>query len=1295
MNCIIRCFLCACVLGSGLLAMSSQVIASNQLAVPNVSQPPVIDGTIGNDEWAGASGGIVSLDPNTSHLAAGQYHGSFRITRFENKLYILYVTRNMTSLPVGPSWPRRDGDLLSGDAIELLLNAGDHVYRIAVNHTGAIADSRDGDSAWNADATAECSDIGTEYEVGIERGFITELEINLDSSDMPMPVDGDQWGLQISRNFPQRGVVAVWNALRPSDEAETRAGKMTWGGEPTRIESIVAGADNSVLTITGQSRKPVNVKLSTTQSDKSDTLASGRFINEVTLPLDGDYTVAVTAENLSYAFHGERQRKSPFVIYPSPSRESFFVTLELLNRSSEEFWRNVGLVDVVVLHEGRVRWKDTVDIKSLSKPYEKWIDYSAWGEGACVLEVQQANGGDILARQEFSIPDKPVWASYELPNLPEIPDIFSPVVASVSSAEVWGREFAFGRSPFVDQITTQGIPVLAGPVILRGQVNGQPLKFKLRSWDIIDRSDASVTYRAQARDRNVNLSVVTRVEFDGFMEWRYEIAPSFGPVKISKLRLVVPVKSEVATLHSSSPGAEDYFRSRDMNKWFSYGNVPDSGMTRPFVHYFWVGNQSAGIQWFSETNQNWSPDDPNKAIELIREKDTTALVINFVGSSDRVIREPLAFTCGVIPTPVRPRPAKWDTAATANRMLIVDGFAELITPKKEQAIVMMPISRQDVVAQGCIEMKFRVDWEPSASDLERIQLYRQTNGWGGRWLKVEWIAQSQSLRVTHRKPNRIDEQVAEVPVEFKKGQWYSLAMNYAFGSNLQLYLNGEQLCDEPLSGPALDWVRKSQREIGGHGRLSVAGWCFSNAPKAPIALKQTGDYVPDATTQHLDNLEYDPTVMRATNPQVGYLSPGYLTSNWTYDAQARALVAGPDGPTQATAEYYAKEGINTAIVFNWSNKNEGDGDAPKRPAAMKQAMELSKKLNMKLVPYSPHGIVDSDPSYEDYKWEFSFKKLGTPPDPFWNRYGIIHYEGPMNEGFGVWKRTFWMIDKMLSAGCAGVYLDGQIYPHTNANQLFLNETPNSDAAADGLFASSQTNNAQAIDINTTRKYLWTMYKLVKHYRPDDGVFDVHASSGWSLPTLTMATNVVNGESLFTEGNVAPPWQNRITLDKLAAGYSGLAYGFNADALFMPHLPVDPEYGVAATGLNGFLPRTTWGMLVERSAGVWSVYDQFNVEDAQWFSYTDKNNPIKTNREDVYVSSYIHQGQRALALVANWSDTEVTADIQISPEVFANNQTLYGKLMNWNRPLTIKSNTIKVQLRPRQLNFIWIDTHEVF
>ncbi|MFA5449673.1 MAG: glycoside hydrolase domain-containing protein, partial [Clostridia bacterium] len=115
-------------------------------------------------------------------------------------------------------------------------------------------------------------------------------------------------------------------------------------------------------------------------------------------------------------------------------------------------------------------------------------------------------------------------------------------------------------------------------------------------------------------------------------------------------------------------------------------------------------------------------------------------------------------------------------------------------------------------------------------------------------------------------------------------------------------------------------------------------------------------------------------------------------------------------------------------------------------------------------------------------------------------------------------------------------------------------------------------------------------------------------------------------------------------DYVLAEVSGILYGLtgeNANGYLNPHLAM--LFGIGnAYGTNGEV-----GDRVAQS--VYELWDKFGLKNAKFTGYWDENNPVTSDKKEIYISCFIREGD-LLAVVYNASNKAVTFDLGINPKL---------------------------------------------
>lgn len=241
-----------------------------------------------------------------------------------------------------------------------------------------------------------------------------------------------------------------------------------------------------------------------------------------------------------------------------------------------------------------------------------------------------------------------------MPNSTSVQTLLPPwtAVTAQEGAEgvqvgVWGRTHRFAGALLPTSITTAGTEVLAGPIRLVGVADGKPIAWQ-RGGSFVQRHTPTqaVVCGWQSSDSLI-ANAVCSIEFDGMMRVDLVLMPQRRATpKVEQLWLEVPLRRECATLYHYWPG-----------RWGSAANsgaVPEEGLSIAFRPFLWLGWEEGGLGYFAESDQGWQVADAAKAIEVVRQGETTLLRLHLLDSPPA--RLPVTFTVGFQATPVKEWP---------------------------------------------------------------------------------------------------------------------------------------------------------------------------------------------------------------------------------------------------------------------------------------------------------------------------------------------------------------------------------------------------------------------------------------------------------------------------------------------------------------------------------------------------------------------------------------------------------------------------------------------------------------
>ena len=359
-----------------------------------------------------------------------------------------------------------------------------------------------------------------------------------------------------------------------------------------------------------------------------------------------------------YLFVGERKlHVQPYLVQPYP-KEKIRVQVELFRKGGEKSLAE-GVVEGLPSRTEKVHIFDLAGMES--------------GEYEVRATVFTAVDNVLLAKvaQPVGLPEKKAWSDVKDVTFNDVPlPWISLIVESDDLVEPQmhedqinvlslGRAYTFGPHPMPEQISTAGHELLAKPIRLSGRVDGRDVQWNSGFPVVNKETDAEVVLSMKASDPALTFENQVTIEFDGLMRFDCTLKPE-KKVRLEKLTIEIPFRREHARLIY-------YYR----DKLFQPpGLLPEEGVVRAFNPAIWLGTEEYGLQWFTESDQDWYMADANRAIEIVPDGEEVILRLNLVtspitldpGAQPTLASVPqLQYTFGLQATPVKPiTQGAWD-----------------------------------------------------------------------------------------------------------------------------------------------------------------------------------------------------------------------------------------------------------------------------------------------------------------------------------------------------------------------------------------------------------------------------------------------------------------------------------------------------------------------------------------------------------------------------------------------------------------------------------------------------------
>ena len=275
----------------------------------------------------------------------------------------------------------------------------------------------------------------------------------------------------------------------------------------------------------------------------------------------------------------------------------------------------------------------------------------------------------------------------------KIPNPFIPLRVEteglIHTVNVLGRSYTFGADGMISSIVSEGIELLAAPMRLVLEEDGENALFQddyvtNESESFIQsRSDEQAIICGCKQSERFIVDFCTKIGYDGVCDVDLKLMPrgltvaqalgveGFKPLnfKLDKLWLEIPLKKEICQLYHMHPGGEKYCYDTSVipnSSTSGSGKIPKSGFHVPFKPILWLGNENLGLGWFAESDRGWQCESKKKAIEIICTETEAILRVRLLDSHPENWTSeftkgfshyaPIDFHFGFQATPVKPFP---------------------------------------------------------------------------------------------------------------------------------------------------------------------------------------------------------------------------------------------------------------------------------------------------------------------------------------------------------------------------------------------------------------------------------------------------------------------------------------------------------------------------------------------------------------------------------------------------------------------------------------------------------------
>ena len=242
----------------------------------------------------------------------------------------------------------------------------------------------------------------------------------------------------------------------------------------------------------------------------------------------------------------------------------------------------------------------------------------------------------------------PAWIGSQAGLTRDVPPPWTPLQTKQERESVvvqpWGRRYEFKPDSVISAIYVGEHNLLAAPVRLIARTSAGDTRQGQPSLTLAETDDDRVRLSCATGGRhpaNINIAI----HYDGMIWFDWKVAGTAN--LLTGLTLEIPLAREYARLfwHVRYPG-------RPLSEQMP-GFLPEGGFTGAFLPALWLGDEERGLQWFAESDEGWHLNQPNRAIEIVRNDDRVSLRVHMIdGPAD--VGESLSGSFGLQATPVKP-----------------------------------------------------------------------------------------------------------------------------------------------------------------------------------------------------------------------------------------------------------------------------------------------------------------------------------------------------------------------------------------------------------------------------------------------------------------------------------------------------------------------------------------------------------------------------------------------------------------------------------------------------------------
>lgn len=1246
--------------------------------VPTVSSTPGPEVLLADEGWPQASAFTGFSLLSTGLLSRSQ--PVFWLARDASHLLVGWRVPKLAGRRLKRQATGRDGRVWDDDAVEIFLDPGhthSDYYQFIVNSAGARSDAHGRTTAWNAD-----------WEIAVtqdDAAWAGVAVVPFTSLGTSAPTDGQVWGFNacVDRSPQQRPQAGgaqedcniTWCNL---GQASTFHSPATFGHLVFRSSMPLQLTDLGTpwwraLTLQGCS-PATGVSASLSQAGQPPLWSHQQQAGPeqfATGPQElppGDYTLSLGA-----AAHDRPVAAMPVSFRAAPLLDCQVETLAL--RQVLEVGARLECVDcpdraevtaALLGPDGDVLRAGKLTLIQGASPQPLRWSLAGLLDGACRIVLQDEARPEVRADVPYTPPQRPSWLGSKagIYDDSHVPEPWTPLQVTDRSPlriDCWGRRYTIAPSGLLAHVASRGQSLLAAPMTFSAEVNGRPVQWQRAQPKVRRVAKGAVEFTTRQTGSGLHLACHGRMEFDGFIKLRVRIKGTRNVTGLDKLALSIPFRKSVARLVHHHPKPSVWV-SVDMKRFNSRAVTP-RGWTSPFLYYVWVGDEEKGLQWLCESDENWHPADPDKAIELAPDGRSMALRLNLVGKPIS-LDEPLEYVFAFQASPVKPMPADyrdWHYAQVAYYGMEKAPYRS----RGVQRAVSYPAAGNILSERGTLEVTVEPKFDSTAPGevnrgLFELRWPADTRLEPERGVWLYWNQDDKGMRVVFREADEYT-CIYGGPFAWKPGEAHTVA--FTWGEKADIYVDAQRIATGPVRGffaSSVDLGAARIRLGRDDSDFVVRQIRISDRPLPPASLGSAAQVLSaDEHTLLLDRFKVvvtDESGRRHTRPAriaaggTGTLSEAVRQVEGGLDL-ARPKYEG------TLLDHYRDIGLrHLGFHEHWTDwqgfPRTSHGEE------LRSLLAACHERDLRLILYHSWQLADIAPEYSSYLREC--ENISA------NRF--IYTREPRQKDYPICPRSAWadfMADGLQRLfdqfGADGIYSDGLSYPVECSNPLH------------GCgYVDEEGQRHPTMPIFAVREAM----KRFRHILDQQGkptLFVCHTSGSIVLPTLAFADAYLDGEHLCSQ-----PRPFRVPLDAFRAELMG--HNFGIPAYFLVY---DWHGGMTSTeGLAlALLHDTELPWSFDAMTPVWKAWEEFGVRQARFLPYWQARDWLQSAPKGVTVSAYAKDDGEMLLVAVNTTEEPVEGPLRLRGNV------LQARDILKREPVPVQAGAIQGRFTPWETNLI--------